>query len=214
MTQEPPAPQAPASQAWPTTAELGRTPATPPPTPPATSAHPESPPAGAERTHAPSSPGGIDAAALRSAWDTVLGEVKSRKRASHALLADATVASVEGRTLVLAFQHAPLLRQFQGSVGPDVLREALQATLGVDLELRCVLHDSLAPHDRGARPGGRPEHAPPPPVEETGFAPGDEAEPEDPDAPPPPQEPRGEDAALRLVESELGGKVMSTSGDD
>lgn len=163
---------------------------------------------------APSSPGGIDAAALRSAWDTVLGEVKSRKRASHALLADATVASVEGRTLVLAFQHAPLLRQFQGSVGPDVLREALQATLGVDLELRCVLHDSLAPHDRGARPSGRPEHAPPPPVEETGFAPGDEAVPEDPDAPPPPQEHRGEDAALRLVESELGGKVMSTSGDD
>ncbi|TAL19723.1 MAG: DNA polymerase III subunit gamma and tau [Frankiales bacterium] len=213
-TQEAP-PEAPAAQAWPTTAELGRTPSDPSPAPAATSARPDAHPAAAEPTPAPpSAPGSIDAAALRSAWDTVLGEVKSRKRASHALLADATVASVEGRTLVLAFQHAPLLRQFQGSVGPDVLREALQATLGVDLDLRCVLHDSLAPHDRGARPDRRPEHAPPPPAEETGFAPGDEAEPEDPDAPPPPQEPRGEDAALRLVETELGGKVMSTSGDD
>ena len=209
----PAATAAPAASAWPTTAELGRTPAASAPTPPATSAHPDAPPAGAERTQAPATPGAIDAAALRSAWDTVLGEVKSRKRASHALLADATVASVEGRTLVLAFQHAPLLRQFQGSVGPDVLRESLQATLGVDLDLRCVLHDSLAPHDRGARPSGRPEQAPEP-VVETGFAPGDEAEPEDPDAPPPPDAPRGEDAALRLVETELGGKVMSTSGDD
>ena len=214
--QPPPQPRAPQPQAWPTTAELGRTPATPSPTPPATSAHPDSPPAGGEQTQAAPAPGGIDAAALRSAWDTVLGEVKSRKRAAHALLADATVASVDGSTLVLAFQHAPLLRQFTGSVGPDVLRESLQATLGVDLELRCVLHDSLAPHDRAARPAAaRPGPVTAPePVVETGFAPGDEAEPEDPDAPPPPEAPRGEDAALRLVETELGGKVMSTSGDD
>ena len=44
------------------------------------------------------------------------------------------------------------------------------------------------------------------------FAPGDEAVPEDPDAPPPPEEVRGEDAALRLVQSQLGGRVVSTSG--
>jgi hypothetical protein len=48
---------------------------------------------------------------------------------------------------------------------------------------------------------------------ETGFAPGDEAVPDDPDAPPPPEAPRGEDAALRLVVDELGGKVVSTSGE-
>jgi hypothetical protein len=38
--------------------------------------------------------------------------------------------------------------------------------------------------------------------------------PEDPDAPPPPEEARGEDAALRLVQSQLGGRVVSTSGDE
>ena len=43
---------------------------------------------------------------------------------------------------------------------------------------------------------------------------GDEAVPEDPDAPPPPEAARGEDAALRLVEQELGGRVVGTVGGD
>jgi hypothetical protein len=32
---------------------------------------------------------------------------------------------------VLAFQHAPILRQFQAGTAADVLQEALQETLGV-----------------------------------------------------------------------------------
>jgi hypothetical protein len=47
-----------------------------------------------------------------------------------------------------------------------------------------------------------------------GFAPGDEAVPEDPDAPPAVDRSlHGEDAALRLVESELGGKIVGTVGE-
>jgi hypothetical protein len=38
--------------------------------------------------------------------------------------------------------------------------------------------------------------------------------PDDPDAPEEPAPPRGEDAALRLVVDQLGGKVVSTTGDD
>jgi DNA polymerase-3 subunit gamma/tau len=205
--------RAAAAQEWPTPAPLGRTPDAPaaPPSP-ATSAHPEQPAAQQEQTQA--SPGGVDATALRSAWDTVLGAVKSRKRTAHAQLLDAAVASVSGGTLVLAFQHAPILRQFQAGTGPDVLKEALQASLGADLDLRCVLHDSGAPHAAPAPTRPAAAAAPPTPPEETGFAPGDEAVPEDPDAPPPPQEPRGEDAALRLVVDQLGAQVVSTSGDD
>jgi len=157
--------------------------------------------------------GGIDAAALRAAWDTVLAAVKARKRTAHAQLADATVAQVTGKTLVLAFQHAPILRQFQAGTGPDVLKEALQESLGADLDLRCVLHESLAPHEHATAPR-TPTAAPSPPPVETGFAPGDEAVPDDPDAPPEPPAPRGEDAALRLVVDQLGGKVVSTSGED
>ena len=140
--------------------------------------------------------------------------MKSRKRTAHAQLADATVSGVEGNRLVLAFQHAPILRQFQASTGPDVLKEALQATLGAAFELSCVLHGSLPAHTRPAASGAAAAPAPqaPPPYDD--FAPGDEAVPEDPDAPPPPEEVRGEDAALRLVQSQLGGRVVSTSGGD
>jgi hypothetical protein len=143
----------------------------------------------------------------------VLAAVKSRKRTAHAQLADATVSSLEGTRLVLAFQHAPILRQFQASTGPDVLKEALQATLGATFDLSCVLHGSLPAHTRPAGPGPAapaPQAAP----AYDDFAPGDEAVPEDPDAPPPPEEVRGEDAALRLVQSQLGGRVVSTSGSD
>jgi DNA polymerase-3 subunit gamma/tau len=141
----------------------------------------------------------------------VMAAVKSRKRTAHAQLADATVAAVEGSRLVLAFQHAPILRQFQASTGPDVLREALQATLGATFELSCVLHGSLPAHT--ARPAATGPAPQAPPAYDD-FAPGDEAVPEDPDALPPPEEVRGEDAALRLVQSQLGGRVVSTSGGD
>ena len=145
----------------------------------------------------------------------MLAAVKSRKRTAHAQLADAQVASVAGRTLVLAFQHAPILRQFLAGTGPDVLREALQESLGADLDLSCVLHDGLhAAPPRGAgstgAPSGRAAAAPP----YADFAPGDEAVPDDPDAPPPPEAHRGEDAALRLVVDQLGAQVVSTTGDD
>ncbi|CAA9324490.1 MAG: hypothetical protein AVDCRST_MAG16-972, partial [uncultured Frankineae bacterium] len=185
----------------------------PTPAPPARTepARPSAPAASA-----PSS-GGLDAAALRQSWDEVLAAVKSRKRTAHAQLADATVSSVEGGRLVLAFQHAPILRQFTASTGPDVLKESLQATLGAGFELACVLHTSLAPHAHAHPPGpARPGAAAPTPAPPAydDFAPGDEAVPEDPDAPPPPEEHRGEDAALRLVQDQLGGRVVSTSGGD
>jgi len=205
---------------WPTPATLGRgAPAEPAPSggrgAPEGPAGPPSAPAPAP--DAPS--GGLDAAALRTAWDQVLAAVKTRKRTAHAQLADAQVAAVEGRTLVLAFQHAPILRQFQAGTGPDVLREALQESLGADLDLSCVLHESLGGHaahasppQRGAAPSPADAPAPAAPAY-ADFAPGDEAVPDDPDAPPEPVAHRGEDAALRLVVDQLGGQVVSTTGD-
>ncbi|MEX2291392.1 MAG: DNA polymerase III subunit gamma and tau [Mycobacteriales bacterium] len=216
-----PAPAAPAPTA-PTTPP----PTTPPPTTPLPAApappapEPGRPGAGAgpgseSGTQGPG--GGVDAAALRGAWDAVLGAVKSRKRTAHAQLADATVGSVSGRTLVLAFQHAPILRQFQAGTGPDVLRESLQAVLGADFDLRCVLHESLGAAESqptgGSQTTGRTP-SPAPPAARPGFAPGDEAVPDDPDEPPAPQEGHREDAALRLVVDQLGGQVVSTSGED
>ena len=160
--------------------------------------------------------GGLDATALRAAWDQVLAAVKSRKRTAHAQLADAQVASVSGNKLVLAFHHAPILRQFQAGTGPEVLREALQESLGASFELSCELHEALPGHQLpGHQQSGQASQAAsaagdPPPY--AGFAPGDEAMPDDPDAPPDPQVHRGEDAALRLVVDQLGGQVLDGDG--
>ena len=212
--------------------------------------------------------GGFDAAALRRSWDEVLHEVRSRKRTTHALLLNAQVVGVSGRTATLVFTTAALLRQFESSTNTEVLKEALVAALGVDLEFVCRSGDATQPgsgHAGGgpaaARaadgPGGAPrpavrdataDTAPPgspiqgfgsrgaatrgPSVDngQTGgpaagdraggsrrparqgayedFAPGDEAEPEDEaDAGP---RMRPEEAALDLVQRELGGKVVGT----
>ncbi|MCW2606944.1 MAG: polymerase subunit gamma/tau, partial [Frankiales bacterium] len=143
----------------------------------------------------------------RRAWDAVLLAVKERKRVSHAQLSTAQVLSVSGRTLTLSFANGPVSRAFSGGVGVDVLKEALRETLGADLDIACVVgsaEPAAATHEPGPR-SGAPRY--------DSFAPGDEAEPEDPDAPAPPQPASGEDAALKLVQSELGGRVVGTTGD-
>ena len=117
---------------------------------------------------------------------------------------------------MLAFQHAPILRQFQASTGPDVLKEALQATLGADLRpVAACCTAACPPHDRTpARPAAAaPGRAGPAAYDD--FAPGDEAVPEDPDAPPPPEErARARTPRCACVQSQLGGRVVSTSGGD
>jgi DNA polymerase-3 subunit gamma/tau len=98
---------------------------------------------------------------VRRAWDEVLGAVRTRSRPTQALLAEVSVAQLSGRTLTLAFRHAPLMRQFQGRAGVDVVKEALQEVLGADLDVVCSLgpadHAPAAP--AAAAPAGRPAPA-------------------------------------------------------
>ena len=85
------------------------------------------------------------------------------------------------------------------------------SSVGADLDVQCAVSGAPAPATTAA-PSAAP--AAPPPPSYDGFAPGDEEEPVDPDAPAAPgTELRGEDAALALVQSELGGKVMETRGE-
>jgi hypothetical protein len=177
--------------AWPTTA----TPGGAEPAAPIQTAEPQQPAAA----------GGLDAGAIRHSWDAVLDAVKERKKTTHAQLLNAHVQSLQGSKLTLAFTHAPVMRQFQNGVSVDVLKDALQVSLGVALEIVCVVSQDAAAQSPSRQASVQPSD---------GFAPGDEAAPEDPDAPPPPEAARnGEDAALRLIESELGGKVVGTVGD-
>ena len=153
-----------------------------------------------------SSPGGLDATALRRSWDAVMDVVKGLKRAAWVVLTDAQVQSVEGRLLTLAFTRPGNQRALANGANTEFLQDALKQVLGVDLDVRGVVVGEAA----------QPLPAPGRPVARTaptydGFAPGDEAEPEDPDAPRLERQVAGEDAALKLVADQLGGTVVGTS---
>ena len=157
-------------------------------------------------------PVGLDGAAVRRVWDTVLQLVKQQKRVTHARLSETQVASIEGGRLQLSFTTPTLARQFASpqEVHVDVLREALREVLGVDLEIVCVagpLHTPPASSVPG-RPTGPVASA-----AHDGFAPDDEVVDDeavdDADGRAAPAQ-RGEDAALRLVEQALGGRVVGT----
>ncbi len=183
------------SAAWPSTATLGA-PDAPPAVPTAAADEPEAPAAG-----------GLDAAALRRAWDAVLDTVKTSKRVTHARLLDAQVLTVQGRRLQLGFSTPTLAKQFAEGVHIDVLKEALLAAVGADLDIACAVSGGVPTPLPPAAPG-----APAPPRAQEGFAPGDEAV-DDSDEPDRPAEQatvaHGEDAALALITSELGGTVMT-----
>jgi DNA polymerase-3 subunit gamma/tau len=82
------------------------------------------------------SPAGLDAAAVRRVWPTVLDVVKHRKRTTHALLTEAAVVAVDGTTLVLTHAKAALARRLSEDVNVNVVREAIKEVLGVDWRLR------------------------------------------------------------------------------
>ena len=165
-----------------------------------------------------SAPGGLDATAVRRSWDAVLAAVRPKKRTTEALLLNAQVLDLQGKKLVLGFNTAPLMRNFQQGTNLDVLREALAEVLGLDavVELTTTTGSppaadaAPAPPAPVAAPVAAPEPPPAPAYE--GLAPGDEIEPEDPDNP---SGERigggGEDAAIALLRDQLGGTVVDES---
>jgi DNA polymerase-3 subunit gamma/tau len=184
------------SGAWPAAAVPGAPVTTPVPAPEA--APSLTPPAAAG--------GGLDATALRRSWDAVLQAANERKRVTKALLDNAQVLDLTGRTLTLAFTTAALSRQFQAGSNLEVLKESLQAVLGLDVDIALVVAGEQPPLAAASR---APEPAQASPAYE-GFAPGDEIDPEDPEAPRHERQVGGEDAALKLVADQLGGTVVGT----
>jgi DNA polymerase III subunit gamma/tau len=95
---------------------------------------PEPPPPATE--HAPV-PGELNAAAVRTMWPTVRDKVRQRSRTTEVMLAGATVRAVEGGTLVLSHESAPLARRLSEQRNADVIAEALKDALGVNWRVRC-----------------------------------------------------------------------------
>ena len=126
---EPPAPPEPVAKPEPV----------PAPRPaPAAAAEPDPAPRPApEPVPAPAASGEPGAAAVRSMWSTVREKVRERSRTTEVMLAGAIVRAVEGNTLVLGHESAPLAKRLSEQRNADVIRDALKDALGVDWRVRC-----------------------------------------------------------------------------
>jgi DNA polymerase-3 subunit gamma/tau len=224
-------------------------PVQPSPPPPVVAAEPEPPPAPAppppsaspaeptavERTAPEPAPVEVsppvvgsaepNAAAVRTLWPTVRDKVRQRSRTTEVMLAGATVRSVEGNTLVLSHESAPLAKRLSEQRNADVIAEALKDALGVDWRVRCEAGASTmaaAPEVAAAPPRTveRPSRRvvpPPPPAEPTVDDESDQraeeesmlAEANQDDASAPRRDP--EEAALELLQSELGARRIDNA---
>jgi DNA polymerase-3 subunit gamma/tau len=152
----------------------------------------------------PAVAGEPNAAAVRSMWTTVREKVRERSRTTEVMLAGAIVRAVEGDTLVLSHESAPLAKRLTEQRNADVIREALKDALGVNWKIRCEAGAASDPAPAVA-------DAPAPAVspqrdaeEESMLA---EAGNDDPQAPR--RDP--EEAALELLQSELGARRIEGS---
>lgn len=179
-------------------------PAPEPVAPPAPEPQPEPQPEPAPPPKpAAAAPAEPDAAAVRAMWTTVRDKVRQRSRTTEVMLAGATVRAVDGNTLVLTHESAPLAKRLSEQRNADVIVEALKDALGVNWRVRC---------DVGAAAPEAASPTAPAPVaadvadserradEEAMLA---EADAERSD-PAPRRDP--EEAALELLQSELGAR--------
>jgi len=154
---------------------------------------PERKPPAPARPAEPASPGEPGAAAVRTMWPTVRDKVRQRSRTTEVMLAGATVRAVEGNTLVLSHESAPLAKRLCEQRNADVIAEALKDALGVDWRVRCET-GAPAPADAPAAQGDPAQRA----EEDSMMAEAGR------DSPPPRRDP--EEAALELLQNELGAR--------
>ena len=172
-----------------------------PPEPPPPSPPPVQPPADPV-VEAPAAPvaapgaGEPDAAAIRRQWSTVLEKVRERSRSLAVMLAGAVVRTVDGGTLLLNHESAPLAKRLNEQRNADVVEEALKDALGVGLKVRFEVG---SPSDAGAVnvPAAADEVARDEEDSMLAEAGSDNSETERRDP---------EEAALELLQSELGAR--------
>jgi DNA polymerase III subunit gamma/tau len=88
-----------------------------------------------------------DAAAIRRQWSTVLDKVRERSRSLAVMLAGAVVRTVDGGTLLLNHESAPLAKRLNEQRNTEVVEEALKDALGVGLRVR---YEVGTPSDAGS----------------------------------------------------------------
>ncbi|MEY8013866.1 DNA polymerase III subunits gamma/tau [Mycobacterium servetii] len=141
------------------------------------------------------------AAAVRTMWPTVRDKVRQRSRTTEVMLAGATVRAVEGNTLVLTHESAPLARRLSEQRNADVIAEALKDALGVNWRVRCETGAAASPAAATPEPQApAPDPVPDLRVEEEEHMLAEAgSEPSGPRRDP-------EEAALELLQNELGAR--------
>ncbi|OBK85962.1 DNA polymerase III subunit gamma/tau [Mycolicibacter heraklionensis] len=182
-------------------------PAAPPASAPAPP--PEPAPAAAPPAPAPAAvvtPGEPDAAAVRAMWTTVRDKVRQRSRTTEVMLAGATVRTVDGNTLVLSHESAPLARRLSEQRNADVIVEALKDALGVNWRVRCEAGGPAPDAGQSAAPAQVDVESARRADEEAMLAEALENT-ADASGAPPRRDP--EEVALELLQNELGARRIS-----
>jgi DNA polymerase-3 subunit gamma/tau len=125
-------------------------------------------------------------------WTTVREKVRERSRTTEVMLAGAIVRAVEGDTLVLSHESAPLAKRLVEQRNADVIREALKDALGVDWKIRCDIGGEAPAATVSAASPAAPPQRPAPPQRAAPQRPRVERIPP-PETPPPPPEDDEED---------------------
>jgi DNA polymerase-3 subunit gamma/tau len=170
----------------------------PPPSPPPVQP-PSDPVVEVPALTAPPVGGEPNAAAVRSMWTTVRDKVRQRSRTTEVMLAGAIVRAVDGDTLVLSHESAPLAKRLVEQRNSDVIRDALKDALGVDWKIRCDV-GSAAAASSTSEPENVASSPPPRNDDEEDML----AEVGNDTSEAPRRDP--EEAALELLQSELGAR--------
>ena len=178
--------------------EPKREPPPPAPTPPA-----PAPPA----AESAAVPGELNAAAVRTMWQTVRDKVRQRSRTTEVMLAGATVRAVEADTLVLTHTSAPLAKRLSEQRNAEVIAEALKDALGVNWRVRCEAGAPATNDQKAEIPAAPAPDEPPAPdsdsarrdEEESMLAEAGRSNPSEPRRDP-------EEVALELLQNELGAR--------
>ncbi len=144
-----------------------------------------------------------DAAAVRRKWTTVMEKVRERSRTLDVMLAGAMVRAVEGSTVVLSHQSAPLAKRLAEQRNASVIEEALKDALGMDLRVRYEVGDPVPGIAATTAVVVEVDHAQR--AEEDSML----AEASSDDAQAPRRDP--EEAALELLQNELGARRIDGS---
>jgi DNA polymerase-3 subunit gamma/tau len=126
-------------------------------------------------------------------------KVRKRSRTIDVMLAGAIVRAVEGDTLVLSHESAPLAKRLVEQRNSDVIRDALKDALGVDWKIRCEA-GAAAPATSAPEPNSVSPSPPPRDDDEEDML----AEAGNDTSEAPRRDP--EEAALELLQNELGAR--------